>query len=145
MYKDLMDRNRSLAGEYDVDDIMSKARAEGSIAMREAEAGAARSGGMSSAERRNLMDDQGRRMSGLTGDTERSKLDFEAGLLRDLGGAIGGASGLAGEEGRFLNAARRNEQDFTKTMMEYPLRVAEMQNNSMNARLSAMASLAGLV
>jgi len=145
MYRDLIQQNRDLAGQYNVDDILNRARAEGSIAMREAEAQAQRGGGMSSAERRNLMSDQYRTQAGLTGDTERQRLEFERGLLADLGGAISGAGGLAGTQGDFLNQAQRNQMDFSRAMMEYPLRVADMQNNAMNARISAMASLSGLI
>jgi len=144
MYRDLIEQNRALAGEYDVEDLMSKQRAEHSIQQREAEAMGERSGGLSAAERRNMAMDQSRGMAETRGGAERGKLEFERGLLQDLTGGIGGASGLAGEEGQFLNQARRNEQDLYKYMRDYPLRQAEIQARIQNSQMGALAQLAAL-
>jgi hypothetical protein len=145
MYRDLIEENRSLSGEFNVEDMMSRQRAENSIQQREAEASGERRGGLSSAERRNMAMDQSRGMGELEGNANRSKLEFERGLLSDMGNAIGGASGMAGEEGRFLNAARSNEIDVWRTQTDYPLRLAEITSRAEANRASAMAQLAALV
>jgi len=145
MYRDLISQNRELAGEFDVEDLVNKQRAENSLQMNEATQAGARSGGLSAAERRNLMMDQGRNISETRGAGDRSRLEFERGLLQDMTGAIGGASGLAGTEGNFLNQARQNEIDVWKTQTDYPLRLAEINSRAESNRASALAQLAALV
>jgi hypothetical protein len=144
MYRDLMARNQELSGEFDVEDLLGKQRAEHSIQQKEAEAAGERTGGLSAAERRNMAMDQSRSMAETRGGAERGKLDFEAGLLRDLGGAISGAGTLAGTEGDFLNRARSNEQDLFKYLKDYPLRQAEIAASIRNSEMGALAQLAAL-
>jgi hypothetical protein len=145
MYRDLINQNRELAGKYDVEDLANKQRAEGSIALREAEAAAGRTGGMSSAERRNILSDQYRKMGEVRGAGERSKLEFERGLLSDLTGAIGGATGLAGTEGDFLNRARQNEIDVWRAGNQYGLDRDRLALDYRLGDIGLMTSLAGLV
>lgn len=145
MYRDLVAQNRDLAGEYNVEDLINKQRAEGSIQMREAEAMAGRGGGMSSAERRNIMMDQGRNIAETRGGAERGRLEFERGLLGDLTGVLSGAGGLAGTQADFLNRARANDIDVWRTMVDYPLRLAQIQAQSNAANAGALGQLAGLV
>jgi hypothetical protein len=144
MYRDLIAQNRDLAGEFDVEDLIGKQRAEHSIQQREAEATGERRGGLSAAERRNMAMDQSRSIAETRGGAERGKLDFEAGLLRDLGGAISGAGTLAGTEGDFLNRARANEQDLYKFLKDYPLREREIAGRTRVAEMGALAQLAAL-
>ncbi len=144
MYRDLIASNRELSGEFDVEDLLGKQRAEHSIQQREAEATGERRGGLSAAERRNLSMDQSRSMAETRGGAERGKLEFERGLLSDLGGAIGGAGTLAGTEGDFLNRARQNEQDLYKYLKDYPLRQAEIAASIRSSEMGALAQLAAL-
>lgn len=144
-YRELFDMNRELADNYDVEDLINKQRAENSISMREAEAQGARSGGLSSAERRNLMMDQGRAMGEIRGAGERSKLEFERGLLQDLTGALSGGTGLASAESSFLNTARSNEIDLYEAMNRYDIERSKLALDASMRDMDFITSLAGLV